>query len=42
MAGCTEVAYIPTDAVVVYTQTGAEKGLAMAQTARGGTSVGCC
>ena len=42
MAVVAEVADIPTAAVVACTQTGAEMGLAVAQTAEDGTSVGCC
>ena len=42
VAVVAEVADIPTAAVVACTQTGAGRGLAVAQTARYGTSVGCC
>ena len=37
-----EVADIPTATVVACTQTGAGRGLTVAQTARDGTSMGCC
>ena len=42
VAVVAEVADIPTAAVVACTQTGAGRGLAVAQTARDGTSVSCC
>ena len=42
VAAVTEVADISTAVVVACTQTGAGRGLAVAQSARYGTSVGCC
>ena len=42
VAVVAETADIPTAAVVACTPTGAGRGLAMAQTALYGTSVGCC